>query len=115
MVFNSLLLGAYLTSLVVAAPPVQLNQPGRPSGPPHPPNAPGPKPGPEPGPAKGPGGSHGSHHGLDSYEGNPFADIQMYPNPYYTNEIYTYAIPNMHDELAAQAARVAEVPTFQWL
>jgi hypothetical protein len=40
----------------------------------------------------------------------------MYPNPYYTDEIYNLAIPHLSDEsLAEQAARVAEVPTFQWL
>ena len=50
-----------------------------------------------------------------TYSGNPFADIQMYPNPYYRDEINNLAIPNMTDELAAQAARVAETPSFQWL
>ena len=116
MVFKSLLVGACLTSLAIAAPPSGRPHPtGRPNGPPGPPNAPGPKPGPKPGPPKGPGGPHFPHNNTDSYNGNPFADIQMYPDPYYTNEIYTYAIPNMDDELASQAARVAEVPTFQWL
>lgn len=47
--------------------------------------------------------------------GNPFADIQMYPNPYYRDEINNLAVPNMTEGLAAQAAQVAEIPTFQWL
>ncbi|TDZ33144.1 1,4-beta-D-glucan cellobiohydrolase CEL6A [Colletotrichum spinosum] len=50
-----------------------------------------------------------------SYEGNPLADRQLFPNPYYTDEIKTLAIPKLSPELAEKAAKVAEVPSFAWL
>lgn len=50
-----------------------------------------------------------------SYEGNPFADVQMAIDPYYHDEIYELALPQMSGSLAEKAKLVAEVPTFQWL
>ncbi|KXH30517.1 glycosyl hydrolase family 6 [Colletotrichum simmondsii] len=50
-----------------------------------------------------------------SYEGNPLADRQLFPNPYYTDEITNLAVPKLTGDLAAKAAKVAEVPTFAWL
>jgi hypothetical protein len=114
MISRYLLTSFALSTAVLAAPPI----PPRPSGHPHTPHSP-PK-GPHGEPPKGPPhGGHGGHgHGnktVASYTGNPFTDIKMYPNPYYRDEIYTYAIPNLEGDLAEQAAKVAEVPTFQWL
>lgn len=50
-----------------------------------------------------------------SYDGNPLADRQLFPNPYYTDEITNLAVPKLTGDLAAKAAKVAEVPTFAWL
>ncbi|KZL63240.1 glycosyl hydrolase family 6 [Colletotrichum incanum] len=50
-----------------------------------------------------------------SYEGNPLADRQLFPNPYYADEIKNLAIPKLTGELAEKAAKVAEVPSFAWL
>ncbi|KAL2756546.1 glycoside hydrolase family 6 protein [Sodiomyces alcalophilus JCM 7366] len=51
-----------------------------------------------------------------AYEGNPFADIQLYPDPYYVDEIQNIAIPQMNDtELIRKAEVVAGISTFQWL
>ncbi|KAL0935637.1 cellobiohydrolase II [Colletotrichum truncatum] len=50
-----------------------------------------------------------------SYEGNPLADRQLFPNPYYADEIKNLAIPKLSPELAEKAAKVAEVPSFAWL
>ncbi|KAH9237466.1 glycoside hydrolase family 6 protein [Colletotrichum gloeosporioides 23] len=50
-----------------------------------------------------------------SYDGNPLADRQLFPNPYYADEIKNLAIPKMTGDLATKAAKVAEVPSFAWL
>ncbi|CRK21576.1 hypothetical protein BN1708_013171, partial [Verticillium longisporum] len=51
-----------------------------------------------------------------TYEGNPLADVQLYPDPYYVNEIETLAIPQIQDEgLVAAAKAVTKISTFQWL
>ncbi|KAK1983955.1 family 6 glycosyl hydrolase [Colletotrichum cereale] len=50
-----------------------------------------------------------------SYEGNPLADRQMFPNPFYADEIKNQAIPKLSGDLAGKAAKVAEVPSFAWL
>ncbi|KAF6833699.1 cellobiohydrolase II [Colletotrichum plurivorum] len=50
-----------------------------------------------------------------SYEGNPLADRQLFPNPYYADEIKNLAIPKLSPELAEKAAKVAEVPSFAWM
>ncbi|KAF3359109.1 hypothetical protein VdG1_02671 [Verticillium dahliae VDG1] len=51
-----------------------------------------------------------------TYEGNPLADVQLYPDPYYVNEIETLAIPQIEDEeLVAAAKAVTKISTFQWL
>jgi cellulose 1,4-beta-cellobiosidase len=53
--------------------------------------------------------------GNASYSGNPFSGVKLFVNPYYREEIYNYAIPQLSGDLAQQAAKVAEVPTFAWL
>nr|AAW64927.1 cellobiohydrolase family 6 [Thermochaetoides thermophila] len=50
-----------------------------------------------------------------SYNGNPFSGVQLWANTYYSSEVHTLAIPSLSPELAAKAAKVAEVPSFQWL
>ncbi|KAM0329517.1 hypothetical protein ACHAQA_004826 [Verticillium albo-atrum] len=51
-----------------------------------------------------------------AYEGNPLADVQLFPDPYYVNEIETLAIPQIEDEeLVAAAQAVTKISTFQWL
>lgn len=50
-----------------------------------------------------------------SYEGSPFADVAQSVNPYYYDEIYELAIPQMSRRMAKKAKLVAEVPTFQWM
>lgn len=50
-----------------------------------------------------------------SYEGSPFDGVAQSVNPYYHDEIYELAIPQMSSKMAAKAKLVAEVPTFQWL
>ena len=92
MAFQKLLFGTCLTSLALAAPNVSWF-PTR----------------------QYTNSSTSSNSSVSSYSGNPFADVQMYPNPYYRDEINNLAIPNMTDDLAGQAAQVAEIPTFQWL
>lgn len=50
-----------------------------------------------------------------AYDGNPFEGVAMYVNPYYRDEIYDLALPQMTGSLAEKAKQVAEVPSFQWL
>ncbi|KAL8336536.1 hypothetical protein RB601_000383 [Gaeumannomyces tritici] len=57
----------------------------------------------------------GSPRQVASYTGNPLADVQMSPSAPYADKIRTLAIPRLSPELAAKAAKVAEVPSFQWL
>ena len=52
---------------------------------------------------------------VSSYENNPFADIQLFPDPYYVDEIEKLAIPKLSSELAAKAEAVTKISTFQWL
>ena len=47
--------------------------------------------------------------------GNPFANAQLYANPYYSSEIHSLAIPSLTGTLAAKATAVAKVGTFVWL
>jgi cellulose 1,4-beta-cellobiosidase len=50
-----------------------------------------------------------------SYEGNPFAGIQLRPDPYFTDQIINDGIPALPEELKAAGEAVAEISTFQWL
>ena len=52
---------------------------------------------------------------VSAYENNPFADIQLFPDPYYVDEIEKLAIPKLSGELAAKAREVTKISTFQWL
>lgn len=47
--------------------------------------------------------------------GNPFSGVQLFPNPYYSSEIHTLAIPSLSPALQTAAAKVAKIPTFAWL
>ncbi|RYP40886.1 hypothetical protein DL767_001367 [Monosporascus sp. MG133] len=46
-----------------------------------------------------------------SYTGNPFSGVQLWANDYYRSEVLEYAVPT----LGPNAAKVAEVPSFQWM
>jgi cellulose 1,4-beta-cellobiosidase len=50
-----------------------------------------------------------------SYAGNPFADVRMWPNAFYADQINKQAIPKMTGQWAEKAALVAKVPSFQWM
>ena len=50
-----------------------------------------------------------------AYDDNPFDGVAMYVNPFYRDEIYELAIPQMSGSLAEKAKLVAETPSFQWL
>ncbi|KAM7187997.1 1, 4-beta cellobiohydrolase [Naviculisporaceae sp. PSN 640] len=50
-----------------------------------------------------------------SFSGNPFSGVDMWANTYYSSEVHTLAIPSLAPSLAAKAAAVAKVPSFQWL
>ncbi|KAI9155042.1 Exoglucanase 2 [Paramyrothecium foliicola] len=53
--------------------------------------------------------------GTATWSGNPFSGVNLWANAYYSSEIHTLAIPKLSGPLATAAAKVAEVPTFQWL
>lgn len=46
---------------------------------------------------------------------NPFEGYTIIPDSYYVDEITNKALPNLTDELAASAKKVAEVGTFYWM
>jgi cellulose 1,4-beta-cellobiosidase len=50
--------------------------------------------------------------------GNPFAGRKQYPNPYYSSEVYSLAVPSLvaagKGSLTAAAKAVATVPSFIW-
>ncbi|KAH6623951.1 1, 4-beta cellobiohydrolase [Chaetomium tenue] len=50
-----------------------------------------------------------------SYTGNPFSGVQMWANDYYRSEVHTLAMPSMTGAMATKAAKVAEVPSYQWM
>ncbi|KAK3985713.1 family 6 putative glycoside hydrolase [Cladorrhinum sp. PSN332] len=50
-----------------------------------------------------------------SYSGNPFSGVVGWANAYYSSEIHTLAMPSLSPAQASAAAKVAEVPSFQWL
>ncbi|KAH6846947.1 1, 4-beta cellobiohydrolase [Chaetomium sp. MPI-CAGE-AT-0009] len=50
-----------------------------------------------------------------SYSGNPFSGVQMWANDYYASEIHNIAVPSMTGAMATKAAKVAEVPSYQWM
>jgi cellulose 1,4-beta-cellobiosidase len=49
------------------------------------------------------------------YPGNPFSGVNQWANSYYSSEVFTLAIPQLPSNLQAAAAKVAAVPSFQWL
>jgi len=53
--------------------------------------------------------------GTATYSGNPFTGVGLWANEYYSSEIHSLAIPQLSGALATAAAKVAEVPTFQWI
>jgi len=46
-----------------------------------------------------------------TYTGNPFSGVNMWANSFYASEVSAYAVPT----LGANAAKVAKVPSFQWI
>jgi cellulose 1,4-beta-cellobiosidase len=50
-----------------------------------------------------------------TFEGNPFEGVDLWANEYYASEIHSLAVPQLSGALATAAAKVAEVPTFQWM
>lgn len=46
-----------------------------------------------------------------TYTGNPFSGVNMWANSFYASEVSAYAVPT----LGANAAKVAKVPSFQWM
>ncbi|KAH6661528.1 exoglucanase-6A [Plectosphaerella plurivora] len=50
-----------------------------------------------------------------TYSGNPFVGVNQWANAYYRSEILSLAVPSLTGPLATAAAKVAEVPTFQWM
>ncbi|KAF7555646.1 hypothetical protein G7Z17_g2014 [Cylindrodendrum hubeiense] len=53
--------------------------------------------------------------GTVTYSGNPFSGVNLWANDYYRSEVSTLAIPSLSGALATAAAKVAEVPSFQWM
>lgn len=53
--------------------------------------------------------------GTATYSGNPFTGVNLWANEYYSSEIHTLAIPQLSGAMATAAAKVAEVPSFQWM
>ncbi|KAM0496344.1 1,4-beta-D-glucan cellobiohydrolase cel6a [Verticillium nonalfalfae] len=50
-----------------------------------------------------------------TYSGNPFAGVNQWANAYYRSEVSSLAVPSLSGPLATAAAKVADVPTFQWM
>ncbi|KAK3370704.1 1, 4-beta cellobiohydrolase [Podospora didyma] len=57
----------------------------------------------------------GSAGATATYSGNPFSGVNMWANSYYASEVANLAIPSLSAAMAAKAAAVAKVPSFQWL
>jgi cellulose 1,4-beta-cellobiosidase len=47
--------------------------------------------------------------------GNPFAGKDFYANPYYSSEVYAYAMPSIPASLKPAASAVAKVGSFVWM
>ncbi|KAM5347250.1 hypothetical protein ACJ41O_010255 [Fusarium nematophilum] len=52
--------------------------------------------------------------GTATYSGNPYSGVNLWANSYYRSEVSNLAIPKLSGALATAAAKVAEVPSFQW-
>jgi cellulose 1,4-beta-cellobiosidase len=50
-----------------------------------------------------------------TYSGNPFLGVNQWANAYYRSEVLSIAVPSLTGAMAAAAAKVADVPTFQWM
>ncbi|KAJ4258253.1 hypothetical protein NW762_008402 [Fusarium torreyae] len=53
--------------------------------------------------------------GTATYSGNPYSGVDLWANNYYRSEVSNLAIPKLSGAKATAAAKVAEVPSFQWL
>ncbi|KAI5456900.1 1, 4-beta cellobiohydrolase [Mariannaea sp. PMI_226] len=53
--------------------------------------------------------------GTATYTGNPYSGVNLWANNYYRSEVSSLAIPSLSGAKATAAAKVAEVPSFQWL
>jgi hypothetical protein len=49
------------------------------------------------------------------YEDSPFEGIQLRPDPYYVNELVSYGIPGLPEELKPAGEELLDISTFQWL
>ncbi|KAK7420799.1 hypothetical protein QQX98_002603 [Neonectria punicea] len=47
--------------------------------------------------------------------GNPFSGVDLWANDYYRSEVSNLAIPKLSGAMATAAAKVADVPSFQWM
>ncbi|KAM0269187.1 hypothetical protein ACHAPA_004455 [Fusarium lateritium] len=47
--------------------------------------------------------------------GNPYSGVDLWANNYYRSEVSTLAIPKLSGAMATAAAKVADVPSFQWM
>lgn len=53
--------------------------------------------------------------GTATYTGNPYSGVDLWANNYYRSEVSNLAIPKLSGALATAAAKVADVPSFQWM
>ncbi|KAF4977886.1 hypothetical protein FZEAL_5660 [Fusarium zealandicum] len=53
--------------------------------------------------------------GTATYSGNPYSGVDLWANDYYRSEVSNLAIPKLSGAMATAAAKVAEVPSYQWM
>ncbi|KAH6974438.1 1, 4-beta cellobiohydrolase [Ilyonectria sp. MPI-CAGE-AT-0026] len=53
--------------------------------------------------------------GAGSYSGNPYSGVNLWANNYYRSEVSSLAVPKLSGAMATAAAKVADVPSFQWM
>ncbi|KAH7120315.1 1, 4-beta cellobiohydrolase [Dactylonectria estremocensis] len=53
--------------------------------------------------------------GTATYSGNPYSGVNLWANSYYRSEVSNLAIPKLSGAMATAAAKVADVPSFQWM
>ncbi|KAF5022834.1 hypothetical protein F66182_5128 [Fusarium sp. NRRL 66182] len=53
--------------------------------------------------------------GTATYSGNPYSGVNLWANSYYRSEVSNLAIPQLSGAMATAAAKVADVPSFQWM
>ncbi|KAI8692476.1 hypothetical protein LRP88_07403 [Fusarium phalaenopsidis] len=53
--------------------------------------------------------------GTATYSGNPYSGVNLWANSYYRSEVTNLAIPKLSGAMATAAAKVADVPSYQWM